>query len=151
MKAININTRKRPERKGYEKVLYEQHVERVCTMKPVIDTSAPRPLPLSNKCERDRIWKNQLIEYDNKLILERIAKIIQQPTIDNKLDKHVHEYSKFKKRLYHIVRQSRLQKITKENCNFLKRIQMVKPVYNACQMEEEYKKKQEIMKQMCIY
>ena len=151
MQAININTRRRPERKGYEKILYEQHVERVCTMKPVIDTSAPRPLPVSNKCERDRIWKNKNIEYDNKLLLERIAKTIQYPTIDNKLDKHVNEQSKFKQRLYHIVRQSRLQHITKENSKLLKRIQMVKPVYSACQMEEEYKKKQEIMKQMCIY
>jgi len=151
MQAININTRVRPERKGYEKVLYNQHLERVSTMKPVIDTSAPRPLPLSNKCERDRLWKNQLIEYDNKALLERIAKTIQNPTIDNKLDKHVYEQSKFKRRLYHIVQQSRLQKITKENYHLLKRIQMVKPVYSACQMEEEYKKKQEIMKQMCIY
>lgn len=151
MQAINVNIRGRPERKGYEKVLYEQHIERISTMKPVIDTSAPRPLPLSNKCERDRLWKNQLIEYDNKLILERIAKTIQKPTIDNKLGKHINEQSKFKKRLYQIVHQSRLQKITKENYNLLKRIQMVKPVYSACQMEKDYKKKQEIMKQMCIY
>ena len=148
---MNANMRARPERRGYEKILYRQHVERISAMKHTIDNSIPRPLPLSNRCERERAWKNTLIDYDNKLLLERIATAIQQPTIDNKLDEHVETQSKFKRRLYHIVRQSKLQQITLENHNLLKRIQMVPPVYNAQQMEQEYKRNQEVMKRMCIY
>lgn len=142
---------RRPERRGYEKILYNQHLERMSTIKHVIDTSAPRPLPFNNKRERERIRKNNMIDFENRCILERIASVIQQSTIDNKLDKHINEYSKFKQRLYRTVHRSRLNQITQENLNLLKRIQIVNPVYSACQMEEEYKKKQVIMKQMCIY
>ena len=148
---MNANMRARPERRGYEKILYRQHIERISAMKPTIDNSTPHPLPLSNRCERERAWKNKLIDYDNKLLLERIATAIQQPAIDNKLDEHVETQSKFKRRLYRIVRQSKLQQITLENHNLLKRIQMVPPVYNAQQMEQEYKRSQEVMKRMCIY
>ena len=145
------NVHRRPERMGYEKILYTQHLDRVSTIKPVIDTSAPRPLPYNNKRERERIRKNNLIDFENRCILERIASVIQQSSLDNKLDKHINEYSKFKQLLYRTVHRSRLNQITQENLNLLKRIQTVNPVYSACQMEEEYKKNQEIMKQMCIY
>jgi len=148
---LNTYLHKRPERTGYEKVLYEQHIERISAMKPVVDTSAPKQMPYNDRRERDRDYINRKIDYGNKLLLERIAKMIQHSNIDNKHDKHIYEYSKFKQRLYNIVRQSRLKQITEENNNLLKRIQIVSPVYSASQMEQEYKKKQEIMKQMCIY
>jgi hypothetical protein len=147
----NTYLHKRPERRGYEKVLYDQHVERVSAMKPVVDTSAPRQMPYNDRRERDRDYTNRMIDYGNKLMLERIATTIQHSKIDNKHDKHMYEYSKFKERLYNIVRQSRLEQITEENVKLLKRIQQVNPVYSVSQMEQEYKRNQEIMKQMCIY
>lgn len=146
-----MNTRSRPERRGYDKILYEQHLERVSSVKHVIDTSAPRQHPFNHRSLRERIAKLKRIDVDNMHILQRIANAIQDTRIDNKLDTHINEYSKFTQRLYHVVHQSRLKQITDENLNLLKRIQTVKPVYSAAQMEMEYKKKQEIMKQMCIY
>ena len=45
----------RPDRKGFDKLLYEQHVERIRSMKPSVDNHPPRPHPLSNKCEIDKV------------------------------------------------------------------------------------------------
>lgn len=47
--------RVRPERRGYEKLTYEQHVERVNSMKPTVDCGPPRAHPLSNKREMDKV------------------------------------------------------------------------------------------------
>ena len=46
---------KRPDRRGFEKLMYEQHVERIKTMKASVDTNPPRPHPLSNKSEIDKV------------------------------------------------------------------------------------------------
>lgn len=45
----------RPDRKGFDKLLYEQHVERIRSMKPSVDNHPPRPHPLGNKCEIDKV------------------------------------------------------------------------------------------------
>jgi hypothetical protein len=47
--------RGRPDRKGYDQLSYEQHKERIRTMKPTIDTAPPRPHPLSNKRELEKV------------------------------------------------------------------------------------------------
>ena len=146
-----MNIHSRHERRGYEQVLYEQHIERIASIKPTIDTSEPRKLPMSNKRYQERIWKNKMIDYDNKLLLQRLANTIQKSTIDNTHNKHMKDFSKFKQRLYRIVRLSRMKKITNENLHLLNRIQTVKPVYSVCQMEQDYNRNQEIMKQMCLY
>lgn len=49
--------RGRPDRKGWEKYSYEQHKERIKTMKPTIDNAPPRPHPLSNKRELEKVCK----------------------------------------------------------------------------------------------
>lgn len=147
----DMNTHSRPERRGYEQVLYKQHIERIASIKPMIDTSAPHQIPVNNRRERERIWKNKIIEHNNMQLLQRLANTIQKSTIDNTQNKHIQEYSKFKQRLYRNVRLSRLKKITNENLHLLKRIQTVKPAYSVCQMEEDYKRNQEIVKQMCLY
>ena len=47
--------RARPDRKGYEKLSYDQHVERLKSMKPTVDNAPPRPHPLSNKRELEKV------------------------------------------------------------------------------------------------
>ena len=49
-------TRTRPERRGYAKLNYEQHVDRIKAMKPTIDCGPPRAHPLSNKREMDQVF-----------------------------------------------------------------------------------------------
>ena len=56
--------RGRSERRGYEKILYEQHVERVRHMKGTVDVGPPRVHPLGNKGELDKVF---FIELDQEL------------------------------------------------------------------------------------
>jgi hypothetical protein len=50
--------RVRPERKGYDVIIYQQHVDRLKKMQPTVDSGPPREHPLSNKREMDkvRLW-----------------------------------------------------------------------------------------------
>lgn len=48
-------SRVRPERKGYDVIIYQQHVERLKSMKPSVDAGPPRAHPLSNKREMDKV------------------------------------------------------------------------------------------------
>jgi hypothetical protein len=116
------------ERKSYDKILYEQHVERVKNMLPTIDNSTPRRLPFNDhRRVEDRQVKDRKIEQENMQLLTNIAKAIQKSSIDNKLSKHVKDTQEFKRRLLRIKRNNDLKKITEENLQLLKRIQNVPP------------------------
>lgn len=47
--------RVRPERKGYDVIIYQQHVDRLKKMQPTVDSGPPREHPLSNKREMDKV------------------------------------------------------------------------------------------------
>ena len=116
------------ERKSYDKILYEQHVERVKNMLPTIDNSTPRRLPFNDHRRLvDRMVKDRIIQQENIQMLMNIAKVIQKSSIDNKLSKHVKDTQEFKQRLLRIKRLNELKKITGENVQLLKRIQNVPP------------------------
>lgn len=116
------------QRKSYDKILYEQHVERVKNMLPTIDNSTPRRHLLNdNRRLEDRIVKYRKIQQENMKLLMNIAKTIQKSSIDNKLSKHVKDTQDFHRRLLRIRRNNELKKITDENLQLLKRIQNVPP------------------------
>ncbi len=48
-------SRVRPERKGYDVIIYQQHVDRLKKMQPTVDAGPPRQHPLSNKREMDKV------------------------------------------------------------------------------------------------
>jgi hypothetical protein len=50
-----MTTRVRPERKGYDVIIYQQHVDRLKKMAPTVDSGPPREHPLSNKREMDKV------------------------------------------------------------------------------------------------
>ena len=116
------------QRKSYDKILYEQHVERVKNMLPTIDNSTPRRDPFNdNRRLEDRIVKYRKIQQENMKLLMNIAKTIQKSSIDNKLSKHVKNTQNFHRRLLRIKRNNELKQITDENRQLLKRIQTVPP------------------------
>lgn len=116
------------QRKSYDKILYEQHVERVKNMLPTIDNSTPRRYPFNdNRRLEDRIVKYRKIQQENLKLLMNIAKTIQKSSIDNKLSKHVKNTQDFHRRLLRIKRNNELKQITDENRQLLKRIQNVPP------------------------
>lgn len=50
-----MTSRVRPERKGYDVIIYQQHVDRLRKMQPTVDAGPPREHPLSNKREMDKV------------------------------------------------------------------------------------------------
>jgi len=144
-------SRVRPERRGYAKLNYEQHVERLKNMKATVECGPPRAHPFSNKREQDKRREFASIEFDNKLLLERLAKVVQQKTIDNEIHKSVEFHANFKKKLNLTKKRLQMQKITEENQRLLKRIQEVPPAYNHIEWEEDAKHKEMIKRCMALY
>ena len=48
----------RPDRRGFDIILYQQHQERLKSMKSTVDCGPPRPHPLSNKSEMEKVRLN---------------------------------------------------------------------------------------------
>ena len=91
------------------------------------------------------------IEFDNKLLLERLAKVVQNKSIDNEIHKSVEMHAKFKKKLGLRQKRNHMQRLTEENQEMLKRIQEVPPAYNHLEWEEDAKYKDRIKRCMALY
>lgn len=141
----------RPERKGYEEITFQQHRERINTMKPTIDCGPPRAHPFSNKNEMEKQRFQNVVEMDNRLMLERLAKVVQNKSIDNEIHKSVAMHAQFKKKLGLTKKRLEMQKLTEENQRLLKRIQEVPPAYNHLKWEEDARANREIMRNMTLY
>ena len=117
-------------------------------MGPTLNSGPPRAHPLSNKREKDKLREFANIEFDNKLLLERLAKVVQQKTIDNEIHKSVAMHAQFKKKLGLTKKRLEMQKLTEENQRLLKRIQEVPPAYNHLEWEEEAKQRDIVKRNM---
>lgn len=91
------------------------------------------------------------IEFDNKLLLERLAKVVQHKTIDNEIHKSVEMHARFKKKLILTKKRVEMQKLTEENQRILRRIQEVPPAYNHLEWAEDAKRKEHIKRCMALY
>ncbi len=91
------------------------------------------------------------IEFDNKLMLERLAKVVQNKTIDNEIHKSVEMHARFKKKLAMTQKRVQMQKLTDENQRMLKRIQEVPPAYSHLEWEEDHRRKEHIKRCMALY
>ena len=58
-------SRARSERRGFDKILFDQHVLRVRTMKGATDCGPPRAHPLGNKAELDKVWMDKDVQSEN--------------------------------------------------------------------------------------
>lgn len=120
---------------------FEDHTRRMLEMKSVVDCGAPREQPVSRRKEIERMRQNALIEFDNRLVLERLAKVMQVKTIDN-------DPPRTKAIGRQQARRLELQRITQENQRLLRRIQETEPCYNHLEWEEDAKKRAVIMANM---
>merc|ERR1719223_1025085 len=111
-------------------------------MKGTVDCGPPREHPLGNKSEMDKRRNFASIEFDNKLLLERLAKIVQKKTIDNEIHESVATHATFKAKLGLTKKRLEMQRITEENQRLLRRIQEVPPAYNHLDWEEDYRRKE---------
>lgn len=84
-------------------------------------------------------------------MLERLAKVVQNKSIDNEIHKSVEMHSRFKKKLILTKKRIEMQKLTEENQRILKRIQEVPPAYNHLEWEEDARRKDHIKRCMALY
>ena len=91
------------------------------------------------------------IEFDNKLLLERLAKIVQKTSLDNQVHHSVEMHQKFKDKMRVTKKRVQMTKITDENQRLLRRIQEVPPAYNHLEWEEEAKEREHIIRTMALY
>lgn len=132
-------------------MIYQQHVDRLKSITHVIDAKAPHEKPFSDKWEKDKRREFLAIEYDNKLMLERLAAAVKDAQVDNKMHKSVSFHREFKAKQLLQAKRSRLLKITTDNQEMLKRIQEVAPAYNHVEWEETAKRNEVIKRTMALY
>ena len=146
-----MNTRRRSERRGVDLMKFEEHLDRLQKVKPAIDNSEPRKHPLSNKSEIMKRRAYALIEQDNKLLLDRLSKIVQTKTIDNEMSTDTKKHHELKRRLTLLKKREQMQKITEDNQRLLKRIQVTPSAYNHLEWEESAKKQLAYMRTMSLF
>jgi len=147
-----MDTNRRPERIGFEKILYNDHLKRLNGAESLVDTQSPRPPPLSNKWKIDNLRNKRRIEKENSIILTRLIKIIESgKSIDNSLHKSVEEQLIFKEKIRKCRKRLELERIMEENKNLYNRLIQVEPVYNHVKWELDAKKHDIIKKNMALY
>ena len=89
----------RVDRKGYDQLLYQQHLHRVRDAKSTIDMDSPKPSPtiFSRKLEIEFNRKMDKINRDNRALVSRL--INQPSTIDNKHSPQLIDVRKFKQQI----------------------------------------------------
>jgi hypothetical protein len=95
--------------------------------------------------------KHAAIEYDNKLLLERLATIVQSKTIDNQIQHSTAVHASFKIEMLKTKKRLEMQRITTENQRMLRRIQEVPPAYNHVEWEEHAKTCERNIRSMALY
>jgi hypothetical protein len=113
-----------PKRQIGEQIQYDLHLKRLDNMLPTIDSHQKeiKNLFSNKKWEIENNRKKKMIEFENRLILDRIALASQKSKLDNNISNNVNYVRDFKKKLYENSRKIRLEKITKENEELLYRI-----------------------------
>lgn len=79
---------KKPERKGIDLLLYNQHRERVDSMESTMKTTQ-KQIPCYDKFHRTCMLRCRRIDKDNIDLLERLAKIAKETHLDSTLGAHV--------------------------------------------------------------
>jgi transposase len=110
-------------RNGFDKILYQKHLERLNNIKSIIDNKEPNHLSFSKKWEEEYNRKINRINYSNTLLVNRLVNL--SSNIDNKLNKHVNEVLNFKNKMILHKRKMEKIRITNENILFEKRLESI--------------------------
>ena len=115
----------RQDRKGYQQLLYEQHMERLQNAKSSIDNSKPPRLPISKKWENEYNRKIDKINESNYKLVFRLINV--KSCLDNKPDKRMKEVIEFKNKMIVHKRNHEMEKIVSENIQLTERLKNIKP------------------------
>ena len=119
-------SRRRSERIGVEKILYEQHLERLKNVEPVTDCYfyGPKIKPIPRYVDETNRFRRR-IEKENAHLLTRLAKVKSGTATHHHMS--IVRQLRWKQRLLHIERINRLKRIVQQNQRLLRNIQTVKP------------------------
>lgn len=141
--------RRRCERVGYEKLLYDQHISRITKMKPSVDTiqmTKIKPLP---KYEIENQMREKKRHKGNAELLCRLTKA--KCAIKTSHHISVLRQLQIKKQLSYIKRNIDNRIIVDGNMRLLRAIQEVRPTISIESFEHDYMKSREKMKLMSLY
>lgn len=150
MRILSEMVKTRPERSGYKKFQYEQHLERLKNCKSVIDVGPPTVFPYINKWKNEHNSRNKKIEEENKRLVNRIINSINN-TIDNELDTYIEDYAYLKRRMVIQKQIFDANLINEQNRLLVKRLENTKSCYNREEWEKDYQKRKNIIKIMSLF
>ncbi|CAM9739163.1 unnamed protein product [Phaeothamnion confervicola] len=137
----------------YMKQCQEHHRSKLASMKPTVDNTTPasmRNSHLKQNAKKQQLMEDRYaqIERDNRILLEKMSSIMRDNAggVDNRNDT-----AKYAKSLNREHRKRELQKITKENQRILHAIQSSEPVYDHVKWEEEARRHEEYMRNICEF
>lgn len=115
----------RQDRKGYNKILYLQHLERLKKPRSYIDNSKPPKYPLSKKWENEYNRKIDSINNSNNKLVDRLINV--RSCLDNKQNKHMKEVLYFKNKMIKHKRQMQMERLVCENILLQDRLKAITP------------------------
>ena len=95
--------------------------------------------------------KHAAIEYDNKLLLERLATIVQTKQVDDQIQQSTAIHATFKVEMLRHKKRLEIQRITTENQRILRRLQEVPPAYNHVEWDEHARINEKNKRSMALY
>jgi len=126
----------------WDTTYYNEHRQKVRDAAPMVDTKAPPTyMHLHLKLKKLQLEEERLatIERDNRILLEKMSYIMRtRGRVDNRNN---YEY----KSLNREKRQRELLRVTRENQEILKRINMRKPEYSVQQWAKDWDENQKFM------
>ncbi|XP_076453690.1 sperm axonemal maintenance protein CFAP97D1-like [Babylonia areolata] len=134
--------------KRWDTTYYNEHRQKVRDAAAVVDTKAPPTyMHLHLKLKKLQLEEERLatIERDNRILLEKMSYIMRtRGRVDNRNN---YEY----KSLNREKRQRELLRVTRENQEILKRINMRKPEYSVQQWAQDWEENQRFMDNISAY
>jgi len=125
----------------------DKHRNKLATIKPSIDNKAPQRFAhLQKNQKKEQMMEERYaeIERDNRLLLEKMSHIMRHNSMDVSNDS-----MQYSKSLTKEARKREMRKITAENQEILRRIQNAEPTYDHIEWQEDARRHEGYMKNMC--
>jgi len=125
----------------------DKHKANLATVRCSIDNKPPQRFAhLQKNQKKEQMMEERYaeIERDNRYLLEKMSHIMRNNTMDNQNDS-----IQYSKSLTKEARKREMKKITSENQEILRRIQHAEPTYDHMAWEEDARRHEGYMKNLC--
>ncbi|CAE8700564.1 unnamed protein product [Polarella glacialis] len=144
--------------KRVQQKMHDQHMERIRTMRPTVDTRPPMVAHLDHvkvNLKKEQMMEDRYseIDRDNRILLKKMTEIMKQQgsTAGATPRSNPGTPRQGPISLNRDSRKKELLRITRENQSILKRIQQAQPVYNHVEWEDEHRKNALYLKNRCEF